>query len=32
MAITTIQQRVQRRSVALQLIADGFPPTDIATV
>ena len=31
MAITTKQQRVQRRSEALQLIADGVPPTDAAT-
>ena len=28
MAITTKQQRQQRRSEALQLIADGVPPTD----
>ena len=31
MAITTKQQRQQRRSEALQLIADGVPPTDAAT-
>ena len=31
MGITTRQQRVQRRSEALQLIADGVPPTDAAT-
>ena len=31
MAITTRQQRVQRRNEALQLIADGLPPTDAAT-
>ena len=31
MAITTKQQRVQRRNEALQLIADGVPPTDAAT-
>ena len=31
MAITTKQQRQQRRSEALQLIADGVPPTDSAT-
>ena len=31
MAITTKQQRQQRRSEALQLIADGMPPTDAAT-
>ena len=31
MAITTRQQRVQRRSEALQLIADGVPPTDAAS-
>ena len=31
MAITTKQQRVQRRSEALQLIAYGVPPTDAAT-
>ena len=31
MAITTKQQRQQRRSEALQLIADGIPPTDAAT-
>ena len=31
MAITTRQQRVQRRNEALQLIADGVPPTDAAT-
>ena len=30
MAITTKQQRVQRRSEALQLIVDGVPPTDAA--
>ena len=30
MAITTKQQRQQRRSEALQLIADGVPPTDAA--
>ena len=30
-AITTKQQRVQRRNEALQLIADGVPPTDAAT-
>ena len=28
MAITTKQQRQQRRNEALQLIADGVPPTD----
>ena len=31
MAITTKQQRQQRRSEALQMIADGVPPTDAAT-
>ena len=31
MAITTKQQRQQRRSEALQLIADGVPPIDAAT-
>ena len=31
MTITTKQQRQQRRSEALQLIADGVPPTDAAT-
>ena len=31
MAITTKQQRQQRRNEALQLIADGVPPTDAAT-
>ena len=31
MAITIKQQRQQRRSEALQLIADGVPPTDAAT-
>ena len=31
MAITTKQQRQQRRSEALQLITDGVPPTDAAT-
>ena len=31
MAITTKKQRQQRRSEALQLIADGVPPTDAAT-
>jgi len=31
MAITTKQQRQQRRSEALQLIADGVPPTDAST-
>ena len=31
MAITTRQQRQQRRNEALQLIADGVPPTDAAT-
>ena len=31
MAITTKQQRQQRLSEALQLIADGVPPTDAAT-
>ena len=31
MAITTKQQRQQRRSEALQLIADGVPPTDAAS-
>ena len=31
MAITTKHQRQQRRSEALQLIADGVPPTDAAT-
>ena len=31
MAITTKRQRQQRRSEALQLIADGVPPTDAAT-
>ena len=31
MAITTKQQRQQRRSEALQLLSDGVPPTDAAT-
>ena len=31
MAITTKKQRQQRREEALQLIADGVPPTDAAT-
>ena len=31
MAITTRQQRVQRRNEALQLIADGVPPTVAAS-
>ena len=31
MAITTKQQRQQRRNEALQLISDGVPPTDVAT-
>ena len=31
MAITTKQQRQQCRSEALQLIADGVPPTDAVT-
>ena len=31
MAITTKQQRQQRRNEALQLIADGVPPNDAAT-
>ena len=31
MAVTTRQQRAQRRNEALQLIADGVPPTDAAT-
>ena len=31
MAITTKHQRQQRRNEALQLIADGVPPTDAAT-
>ena len=31
MAITTKQQRQQRRNKALQLLADGVPPTDAAT-
>ena len=31
MAITTKQQRQQRRNEALQLIADGVPPTDAAS-
>ena len=31
MAITTKQQRVQRRNEALKLISDGVPPTDAAT-
>ena len=31
MAITTKPQRLQMRSEALQLIADGVPPTDAAT-
>ena len=31
MAITTKQQRQQRRNEDLQLIADGVPPTDAAT-
>ena len=31
MAITTRQQRVQRRDEALKLIADGVPPTDAAS-
>ena len=30
MAITTKQQRQQRRNEALQLIADGVPPTERA--
>jgi hypothetical protein len=32
MAIATKQQRVQRRSEALQLISDGVPPTDAASL
>ena len=31
MFITTKQQRQQRRNEALQLIADGVPPTDAAS-
>ncbi|MEC7738385.1 MAG: hypothetical protein VYE46_05875 [Cyanobacteriota bacterium] len=31
MAITTKQQRQQRRNDALQLISDGVPPTDAAS-
>ncbi len=31
MAITTKQQRQQRRNEAPQLIADGVPPTDAAS-
>ena len=31
MAITTKQQRIQRRNEALKLISDGVPPTDAAT-
>jgi len=31
MAVTTRQQRVQRRNEALQLISKGVPPTDAAT-
>ena len=31
MAITTRAQRQQRRNEALQLIADGVPPTDVAS-
>ena len=31
MSITTKQQRQQRRNEALQLIADGVPPTDAAS-
>ena len=31
MVITTKQQRQQRRNEALQLIADGVPPTDAAS-
>ena len=31
MAITTKQQRQQRRNEALQLISDGVPPTDAAS-
>ena len=31
MAITTRQQRQQRRNEALQLITNGVPPTDAAT-
>ena len=31
MAITTRQQRVQRRNEALQLISSGVPPTDVAS-
>ena len=30
MAVTTRQQRVQRRNEALQLLTDGDPPTDAA--
>jgi len=30
MAITTRQQRVQRRNEALQLLTDGVAPTDAA--
>ena len=32
MAITTKKQRQQRRNEALQLIADGVPPTDAARI
>ena len=32
MAITTKQQRVQRRNEALKLIADDVPPTDLTTL
>ena len=31
MAITTRQQRQQRRNEALQLISSGVPPTDVAS-
>ena len=31
MAITTRQQRQQRRNEALQLISSGVPPTDAAS-
>ncbi|QNI50170.1 hypothetical protein SynRS9915_00448 [Synechococcus sp. RS9915] len=31
MAITTRQQRLQRRNEALQLISSGVPPTDTAS-
>ncbi|WP_115132397.1 hypothetical protein [Synechococcus sp. N26] len=31
MAITTKQQRQQRRNEALQLLSDGVPPTDAAS-